>query len=149
MQKQTYIQDFNIIPHGWNTSRIGLDVICVVTNINGITGNLGSVVTDISINVWNFITIVYNFNLFKKVKNCLLCLLIVDSLINNKTNLHLGLQCCLIYSQCFHDCLLWQHCSFQLRPILDFKERCFFIQSKSLELLTLFTYNCLFNQQSK
>ena len=94
MQKQTYIQGFNIIPHSWNTGRIGLDVCIVVgncigigCNINDITGNLGSVVTDISINVWNFITIVYNFNLFKKVKNCLLCLLIVDSLISNQNKL--------------------------------------------------------------
>ena len=87
MQQQTYIQDFNIIPHGWNTSRIGLDVICVVTNINGITGNLGSVFTDISINVWNFITIVYNFNLFKKVKNWLLYLPIITYLIKKQNKL--------------------------------------------------------------
>ena len=46
--------------------------ISVVTNIYGITGNFGSVssdVIDVGIEVCNFITIVYNFNLFQKVKN--------------------------------------------------------------------------------
>ena len=40
--------------------------ISVTTNINGITGNLDTVVTDVSIVDCNCISIVYNFDLFDK-----------------------------------------------------------------------------------
>ena len=70
--------------------------ISVVTNIYGITGNFGSVssdVIDVGIEVCNFITIVFKFILFKKSRIAYFAV----------SNLHSGPQCCLIYSQCFHD----------------------------------------------